>query len=192
MSYICGIDWSLSCPALCLYQYNIKPLTPKNCLWYVNQEHVTKKEEKFRTENQLSNVFFSERFVTCSAQERYFYLADWAMSILMEYNVKFVVLENYALAGKGRVFDIAESTGLLKHVLYKNNIEIEKIEPTVSKVYFAGKGNAKKADMIQRFNNLEQTNLAQQLGYDIDFTGSPVSDIVDSFALIYTHIHKVV
>lgn len=192
MSYICGIDWSLSCPALCLYQYNIESLTPKNCLWYVNQEHVTKKETKFRKEHSFSNIFFSERFVTCSAQERYHYLADWAMSILMEYSVKFVIIENYALAGKGRVFDIAESTGLLKHLLYKNNIEIEKIEPTVSKIYFAGKGNAKKADMIQRYNSIERTNLAQQLGYDADFTGSPVSDIVDSFALIYTHIHKVV
>ena len=110
----------------------------------------------------------------------------------MEYSVKFVIIENYALAGKGRVFDIAESTGLLKYFLYKNNIEIEKIEPTVSKVYFAEKGNAKKADMIQRFNKMERTNLAQQLGYDAEFTGSPVSDIVDSYALIYTHIHKVV
>ena len=190
MAYIAGIDWSLTCPAICLYRYNMDVLAPKHCLWYVNQEHITKKEKQFRSENQFSSHFFSERFVTQTAQERYYYLADWALSVLLEYKVCLVILEDYALAGKGRVFDIAESTGLLKYGLFKYDIPIRKIEPTVSKAFFTGKGNAKKVDMIQWFNNIERTNIAQQLGYNEDFTGSPISDIVDSYALIYTHLRR--
>lgn len=44
--------------------------------------------------------------------------------------------------------------------------------------------------MIDTFNQIHGINIAEQLGHKKDFTGSPVSDIVDSYSLINTFLKE--
>ena len=41
-----------------------------------------------------------------------------------------IILEGYAFAAQGQVFNIGENTGLLKHKLYKNNLNTQIVTPT--------------------------------------------------------------
>ena len=183
-----GIDYSITCPAICIYDSSKGKLSFNTCCWYFNQQEITKAEEKRRNTLKLQNIFWSKRFNTKTSEERYYYLADWALSILLSYNVQVVSIEDYALGAKGKVFNIAEATGILKHYLYLKNIDIYPFAPTLNKKMFSGKGNANKEKMIDTFNIKNSLNISEYFGLKKDFTGSPISDIVDSYALIDTYI----
>ena len=60
-----------------------------------------------------------------------------------------VALEDYAFAAKGRVFHIAENTGILKYKLFQQGIPLETISPSAVKKNATGKGNADKEMMYQ-------------------------------------------
>lgn len=186
---IAGIDYSISCPSICIYDLN-KKFNYKNCNFYLNQQHVTKKEQNRRSTLNLNNIFFSYRINSNSNEEQYYFLADWALSILILNNVNKVILESYALGAKGKVFNIAEATGILKHYLFLNNINIYTYTPSFNKKSFSGKGNANKEYMISVFNEKNKISISEELGLKKDFTLSPISDIVDSYSLIETYIKE--
>lgn len=186
---IAGIDYSISCPSICIYDTN-KSFIYKNCDFYINQQNVSKKEQNRRDNLRLNNIFLSHRLDSSFDEERYFFLADWVLSILIINNVNIVAIENYALGAKGKVFNIAEATGLLKHYLYLNNIKIFTYTPSFNKKTFSGKGNANKEYMISVFNEKNNINISEELGFKKDFTSSPISDIVDSYSLIETYIKE--
>ena len=95
--------------------------------------------------------------------------------------MKCVYLEDYAFAATGRVFNIAENTGILKHYLKKNKFNFETIPPSVIKNISTGKGNANKELMYETF--LAETNVDLQSLLTPNSTKivNPVSDIVDSY-----------
>ena len=66
-----------------------------------------------------------------------------------------VVLEGYAMGGKGRVFDIAEMGGVLKWRLRLANIPLSIVPPTSRAKFITGKGNANKA-MVVSFATLKR------------------------------------
>ena len=75
-------------------------------------------------------------------QERYDSISNWAMNVIAQYpDVKKVYIEDYAFAASGRIFNIAENTEVLKYKLWKANIEIVPVPPTVIKKFYAGKGD---------------------------------------------------
>ena len=187
---LAGIDYSINCPSICVYNTESGPLCFENCNFYFNQEYVTKKESKRRTEINFQNIFWSPRFLTNTPEERYYMLADWATSIILENKVSVAVFEAYALHAQGKVFNIAEATGLLKHYLFRNGIQLVLIPPTENKKSFSGKGNANKQLMIETFNQKNGINISEHFGYDSFFTGSPISDIVDSYTLIDTYLKE--
>ena len=182
---IASIDYSISCICICIANISHK-LCFENCNFYFNQEHVSQKELKRRKSLSFSNIFWSPRILTNSLEERYYVLADWALSICLENKISVAVLEAYALGAKGRTFDIAEATGLLKHYFYRNNIPIILITPTKNKKTFSGKGNAGKSLMIDTFNKRNGMNISEHFGYPKEFIGSPISDIVDCYSLFST------
>lgn len=189
MCVITGIDYSISCPCLCVYTDN-KPLSFENVSFYFNQESITKKEQSRRKTLEFPNIFWSERFLTSNDEQRYYYLADWALSICLERHIDIAILEAYALGAQGRVFNIAEATGLLKHYLFRTGIQIVTYPPTFNKKSFSGKGNANKEKMIDTFNQKNKINIAESMGYKSDYFGSPISDIVDSYSLIDTFLKE--
>ena len=74
------------------------------------------------------------------------------------------VIENYAYAATGRVFDIGENTGILKYTLNKSGLMFETVTPQIVKKYATGKGNAKKVDMYDAFvedTGMELTGIKQ-------------------------------
>lgn len=114
--------------------------------------------------------------------ERFDNISEWIMSIIRTFKVTDVCIEDYAFAAKGRVFHIAENTGLLKWKLWKAGVKYTSAPPTTVKKYFTGKGNAKKDMMHACFYEQTGVNIAEMFEQKED--SNPVSDIVDSYAMI--------
>ena len=104
--------------------------------------------------------------------QRFSRLASWVCDELMWQMRPRIVIENYAYAATGRVFDIGENTGILKYKLNKCGMRFETVTPQIVKKYATGKGNAKKADMYDAF--VEDTGI--DLGKIKQW-----SDIADSY-----------
>ena len=162
---IASIDYSLTCPAICVYNTEEGQFSLKTCRFYFNQQSSTNKIRAKRYETLKSlNIFESIRFSNDNETIRYYLLADWALSVLISENVDTVSLEAYALGATGLVFNIAEATGILKHYLFTQGIQVYTFPPSQNKKIFSGKGNANKALMIDTFNQIHGINIAEQLG----------------------------
>jgi len=171
---IAGIDYSLCGPAVCLYNgEDDAAFSIKNCSFFFLTEN--KRQSEFRSMN-----IYGERLSDWNSdEERYETIADWATDIVM--GCSNVAIEGYAYSASGRVFHIAENTGLLKYKLYRMSIPVTIVPPTEVKKYATGKGNADKNQMYDAF--FEETGLAlkTELAPNRKEVASPVSDIVDSY-----------
>jgi Holliday junction resolvasome RuvABC endonuclease subunit len=114
--------------------------------------------------------------------ERFTNISEWAISILKKFKVMEVCLEGYSMGSTGRVFSIAENTAVLKYMMYVNGIKYYTPAPTQVKKFFCGKGNAGKDLMHDAFLEKTQVNIANIFNVSTD--KSPVSDIVDSYAML--------
>jgi len=168
---IAGIDYSLCGPSICLFEG--ENFTFNKCNFY----YLT--DTKKYTEVYVQNIF-GERFVDYNHEvERYETIADWAIEILQGCN--HIALEGYAYNSTGRVFHIAENTGLLKYKIFHSGIPLTIIPPTEVKKYATGKGNADKQRMYDSFVADTAFPLKSMLTPDKKDVCSPVSDIVDSY-----------
>lgn len=170
-----GLDWSMSCPAICIYD-NKKPFTFANCKFFF---YIDKK--KF--EQSYGNIHGFKTELYGNEQERFDNISEWGLQILLKHNVKEVCLEGYSMGSSGRVFNIAENIGLLKHKMWVNKIKFITPAPTSVKKYFTGKGNSNKEAMYTALQSkaidLDLETLLSSKSKD-----SPIADIVDSFAMI--------
>lgn len=176
---ICGIDYSLSSPALCFFEQTQQQtaISPNLCQYYFFDTKCTKWSS--------NNVYCTTKLKYDDQIERYTLLANWAIDKIQRYDdVGVVVIEDYAFTAKGRVFNIAENCGILKYQLYHNNINFTTISPTNIKKMATGKGNAKKEDMYEAWLYEKGMDLVQP-------SKNPSSDIVDSYFLCkYGSINK--
>lgn len=182
---IAGIDYSINCPCICVFdtkeQFNFL-----NCSFYIAQNGLSQKESKRRKSLQFENIFLTEQFnIKDNEQQRFFFLADWTLSILQENGIERVGMEAYSMNSKGKVFNIAEATGLLKHQLFLSSMPFDLFPPTVIKKLWSGKGNAGKDLMCEEFTKLTNIKINEILGIE-SLTNSPCSDIVDSMAVCHT------
>lgn len=181
-----GIDYSITCPAICVYDTETGEFNHSNCVYYYYQKGVSDREQERRNLLNLSNIHHGFQYDWKDVYHKYFAAADFFMSILLQHGVEEVAMEDYALGGIGRVFDIAEATGVLKNLMMLSGIKITVFAPTTVKKVFSGKGNAKKDLMISAYKLRYQTdipNLFEKIG---DY-GSPISDIVDAHAMLFTY-----
>lgn len=189
---IAGIDYSLNCPSICIYDTLLGPLCHNTSIYYINQSNVTIKETSRRhleASNWINvNISMHYEFKDCIG--RFQALADWSSSIIVLHNVDLVILEDYAMGAKGLIFNIAEATGILKQHLYLLNKKFITVSPSKSKKSFTGKGNSNKEAMIHEYNSKYNVDIAELLGFKKEFTSSPISDIVDSHALIHTYLKE--
>ena len=167
-SNIAGIDYSTTSPSICVKvgdSWDIHFLTLKKKLAdeYWHQPFLF-------FGHSLPNIP-----ITIS---RYKYISSWAMDVIKSYDVNAVILEDYAYAATGRVFNIGENTGILKYRLLHRDIPFYEVPPTVIKKYATGKGNAKKEMMLSNFITTTGVNIHDVMNYAGD---NPISDIVDSF-----------
>lgn len=169
---IAGIDYSMSSPAI-----TVGPSTNfSKCksFFYTDKK---KLEGKFG-----SNVYGMLKHPYEHEMERFDLISEWAMTILKKFNVQEVCLEGYAMGASGRVFHIAENTGLLKYKLWSNGIKYSTPAPTSVKKLFSGKGNSNKELMHEAFVKRTSVDLTDIMEVSAD--KNPISDIVDSYAML--------
>lgn len=114
-------------------------------------------------------------------EERHHKLSDWAVTLCKDADL--IVIEDYAMGAKGRVFHIGENAGLLKWKLWQAGLKFTKVSPTLLKKFAAGKGNADKDRMHQAFLDRFGVDLKATMTPDSSKVGNPVSDIVDAIFL---------
>lgn len=174
-----GVDFSISCPCVCKLAPNQKFADSKFKFLSSRKRDVSAANSNIQCE--LHKSYKTE-------QERYDHISN-TMIQFIETEQKFlsdavtVIIEDYALGAKGRVFNIAECTGLFKHKVHRNGWHMITIPPTVIKKFATGKGNADKEKMYRAF--LSRDNNPELVKFYYDKTdvkiASPVSDIVDAY-----------
>lgn len=179
MTTIVGIDYSLSCPCICVSNTKV---FMENYFYYLSNN-----KKHWMT---ALNVLGDPHDDYTSDQQRYENIASWALNIILPLprsNLQ-IIIEDYSFGSKGRVFNIAENCGMLKYFLYKEGYSFSTVAPTVIKKYATGKGNATKQAMYDAFVNLTDIDLINVFGGKSGRLDSPTTDIVDSFYLTqYMH-----
>ena len=167
-----GIDYSMSCAAITIG--SSKDFTKCKTFFYTTNK---KFDGKFK-----HDIYGTLAFPYDHEIERFDNIAQWAMAVLKQFKVNEVCLEGYSMGSQGRIFAIAENTALLKYNMWKNDIQYHTPAPTAVKKDFSGKGNSNKDAMHTAFVDKTKISIADLMNKKTD--ASPVSDIVDSYAML--------
>lgn len=173
--FICGIDYSMSCPAVCVFHGN--QWSFKHC-----QIYYTIATKKFLVQKH-KNIFPVPMVNYTDKPDQFRY--DWLSQRVIEWSSGYdkttphYFLEGYSYGSKGMIANIAENGSILKHKLWSNGHSINIIAPTTVKRFAVGKGNAKKTPLYEQFYKETKVNLVKL--FDGNPESSPISDIVDSY-----------
>ncbi len=176
MNIIAGIDYSLTGPAVCVFSGD-GLFTFNQCNFYYLTD--TKKYSRSYRSNIHGQLFAEYNAET----ERYKTIADWACNKLV--GCSRIALEDYAYSRghAGRVFHIAENTGVLKYKIWEMGLPIDTFSPTSIKKFATGKGNAKKTDMYEAF--VRDTGVHLMGIMNMKTLNNPITDIVDSYYICH-------
>lgn len=170
---VLGIDYSVTCPALCLTDGTTHQ-------WWVNYRLSGKPY------SELPDVVWNAS-TTEGEVPRYIELSQWVLSVVKSTQPSVIVLEDYAFGAHGRITQLSENAGTLKVMLYKyyKSIPLHVVAPTTMKKFATGRGIATKDDIwaafIQREPHTEPwAKLCHPKALRI---GSPVADIADAYFL---------
>ncbi len=169
--FICGIDYSISSPAVVKAEldsnldiigidYISFSSTMKNCKLDDHLVHNARKN--FRDD-----------------MERFQFLRDNVIEFM--YNgddPEYAAIEGYAMGGMGKVFNIAEATVLTKSAIYDHGTPLRIYTPSAIKKFAAGNGTAGKVTMFEQFNKEEEAML--DLSHLTDLK-NPQEDIIDAY-----------
>ena len=170
---IAGIDYSMTCPSICVYNGTGDVFNFNHCKIYFLTDR-----KKYAT-TFLKNIKGEEFAYYSGDYMRFDTISDWAMKYIK--GVEQICLEGYAFGGKGKVFHIAENTGIFKYKVFQAQIPLEVVPPSAIKKMATGKGNALKEDMHSAFYAETGTDLIHFITPGRKDVISPVSDIVDSY-----------
>jgi len=169
---VIGIDYSMTSPAVTLIDGD------RIICWFltsVKKNQITQTFGVFTCVGDIYPDFLCQ-------EQRYDLISDWAVS-KCRVDPDALIIEDYAMGAKGKVFHIGENCGLLKHKLWKEKLRFDVIAPTALKKFAAGKGNADKCMMHSAFIEHTGIDLMKSMDKETKDCGSPVSDIVDSYFL---------
>lgn len=168
-----GIDYSITCPCLCLFDER-KTFKFDNCFFYYltnTKKYADKIAPNITGESFQEYVQDVDRFDTIS---------EWATNLCI--GAADVGMEGYAYGAKGRVFNLAENMGLLKYKLYKHAIPVTIVEPSKVKKCATGKGNADKQVMYDTFS--KETNTDLKSIFNQKTLSNPITDVIDSYYVL--------
>jgi len=172
MKVVAGIDYSMTSPAICVHvgdEWSIE-----NCKLF----YLTKQAKKTVQDGR----FFGEVYPSwLTDPHRYEQLSAWSLRCLSGHNLQKVYIEGYAFGATGRVFQIAENTGLLKYALWSNKIPYDVFAPSAIKKAATGKGNADKAKMLEAFKAETNIDIRKVLDITSEKQWNPISDLVDAY-----------
>ena len=171
---IAGIDYSMTSPSICVFAgMNQEAFTFSKCKIYFLTD---KKKYSGQFGHNIQGSNFNEYN---QETERFTSIADWAVDIIS--GVDQIALEGYAYGGTGRVFHIAENTGILKYKIYKTGIPLGVYAPSAIKKFATGKGNADKELMYRSFVEETKIDLLKMFDFKGRNIKNPISDVVDSY-----------
>ena len=168
----------MTCPAITVADFDA-PFSFTNCQLRYISEKVPK--------DGLPNIVGKRLEEYTSNEQRFDIISEWVLDCIQQTtkNEKCdaigVFIEDYSFGSKGKVFHIAENTGLLKHKLWRLGFPITTVPPTVIKKFAQGKGNATKEMMHDAFVKETRTPLMPIFQPKAESVGSPTGDLVDSF-----------
>lgn len=168
---VAGIDYSMTSPAICVGEVD----APYDELKFFA---FGKKKMQGIHYDQITICEYPKWVV---AQERYNALSNWAIQIIKDYDVQMVSMEGYSFGSKGKVFNLAENMGLLKHRLWELDIPFIEVPPTQAKKFATGKGNADKEAMFNSFVDRTGVDLKVALDDTTKGIGNPISDLIDAY-----------
>lgn len=177
MNTIIGVDYSISSPCICI-------LDPSR--EFAKSQFLFLSTRKRDETPALPNIRAELHKPYNTEQERYDHISNTMVYFITSnaHQGATVCIEDYAMGAKGKVYNIAENTGLFKHKLHRLNIPMIFAAPTVIKKHATGKGNADKAKMLEAFTGRGNPNLMPcYFGDKKTKVDSPVSDIVDAYFL---------
>lgn len=161
----------MTSPSVCTFSGN--KFSYKSCKFF----YLTDKKKLEGKTNNFNGTLIEEYQ---SPEERFNNISNWALSIVLQSSPIHVYIEDYSYGSTGRVFNIAENLGLLKHKLWTFKINFSTVPPTVIKKFATGKGNADKAKMEEAFISETKTDVKKLLGITPS-QWNPSSDIIDSY-----------
>lgn len=167
-----AFDYSITGPAACVWD-DSEPFGFPTCRFHFL---TSRKKWATRIAPNIHGTLFPE--VRGTDERRFDWISDWAMECASGATV--AAIEGYAFGARGRVFNLAENTGLLKHKLHRAGIPIHVVEPTKVKKIGSGMGNASKERMCDAFTAETGIDMKALFGQSGDL-GSPVTDVVDAY-----------
>jgi len=176
-----GVDYSMTSPGICTHWG--EKWSFENCRFY----YLTKIK---KLEGKFFGGLVSGRLLKDfkSSMERYDFISDWALDKTSFYN--HVMIEGYAYAATGRVFDIGENTGIYKHKLWLNNTPLSVVTPTQIKKFATGSGAATKEHMYESWMQETGMDLQREMTPKRSNIGNPTSDIVDAYYICKYLFHE--
>jgi len=174
---IAGVDYSLTCPAMCVFDDENGEFSFEKCHFYFLTQS-RKYDVQFKN---ITGRFFDHEGMTDVL--RYDGISNFFIDRLLETDKDcHVFLEGYSMGSRGRVFNIAENAGILKYRLWLFAVECTEIPPTVLKKYATGKGNANKERMQEVFEEFNDIRLKDEL-HMTEKQWNPSSDLIDAYWL---------
>jgi|APGre2960657373_1045057.scaffolds.fasta_scaffold167318_2 Holliday junction resolvasome RuvABC endonuclease subunit len=168
---IAGIDYSMTSPAICIFDTQ-KEFNFDNCeIYFMTQL------KKYEIDHK--NIH-SKLLEFTDAMDRYDKISSYFLDIILKNDVQYVCIEDYSMGSKGRVFHIAENTGILKYRLWNAKVPFNGIPPTVIKKFATGKGNADKGRMQEVFESENSIRLKREFNMT-EKQWNPSSDIIDAY-----------
>lgn len=172
MTYF-GIDYSMTSPAVCMFDDSAGEFNFNNC-------HVHYLTQSKKYEVSFKNVQ-GHYFDYQSDMHRYEVISSFFLDRILEREPGVAVfIEDYSLGSKGRVFHIAENTGVLKYRFFQFQVQYQTVPPTVIKKFATGKGNANKERMQEVFEEENTIRLKEELN-QTEKQWNPSSDIIDAY-----------
>ena len=176
---IAGLDYSMTSPAICLSSPTNFDF--KNCTFSFL---TTLKKYDVSFENISGRYFEYE-----NEMKRYDTISSHFLDVMLDYNVSTCYIEGYSMGSKGRVFNIAENTGIFKYRAWSFGIDVITVAPTVIKKFATGKGNANKEKMQISF--IEETNYDLKSHLNMaENQWNPSSDIIDAYYICKYAVHQ--
>ena len=184
-----GIDWSMSSPA---WTYINEKEVHHHYFFKCNRQNSQKQEGKKRDKEEVeskveSNFHFHPHIYPIYEYQiqRFHLLAEELIDSIKDYNMfeMNLVFEGYSFGATGKVFDIAESTGIAKYRLYYEYGIIPGIVPSAQwKKHFGLKGNSDKKPIVDLYIKETGNDLYQIFNKKPDIKSLGVmSDIADSY-----------
>ena len=179
--YYVGIDYSMTSPAICIYDKENGKFKYTNTVCHFLASK--RMHEGLKTPNLIATDYP----IWTREEERYELLCNWVLDCIKNLPPEqtTITLEGYSFGSTGKVFNIAENTGVLKQGLYRMGYKIDVVPPTTIKKFATGKGNANKEKMYEAFvKENPNSNLLGLLAHRANVSIiSPLSDIVDAYFL---------